>query len=721
MSSQHRQDRCIKTNLLQALVLSLALLTCLTSTLTQADTPDFNIKNGSHAPKLIASIDDQTLSISQQGTSLLGPLNASQYYTRNLHDSFDNVANTNFSAYAYNDDVVDAFIVDHQLLVVAKERGITKVAITAENKHGSMIDWFVVTVEGSDASSQSSAQATSTGSPGFNESLFYVPANRSSGIEVHFPLIDANEATYKVYPALPLGLRFDTTSAVLNGSLQDALDDRNLHYYIAIDHSGQVAVQRFALYESNRTDRAFLYATEPNQSRSSMLDTYVAQIGLPQSFSVSRYLNNPPGNLPTRQALASRAPMSSRYLQAEQTSIRQQFLHGWTSALHSRFRNESNDATLQDQSSMTVWQYASTRSRGNINFSSQRPGSQRTGIYVGFDAQLEENWTTGLSVGFDHDSIATSHPIAPNSSKLGMTPAMTTVSPYARWHDGDGSEIWGMVGFGRDNSTYGSRSLTNRTGLLDNAVVLGAIGWRQLLGSRDNIEVATVGDFGFVMPLSTESDTHTPNSLREAMTQSVRAGIEMSYAGEQIQPYFGISGLVDSNPIGYGTSLEAIGGVRYTSLFGITVEAEGRTHAPQWLNEQRAWVVSVAAHVDPGHQGRGLALSIAPRYGVNAYGLDGISSNPYSMYDRRNQLSPYGRNMTMSGTLSYGMPFGGSGVITPFGELAISTVNETRMGVRFELNPSLNKLLDFQIAGIQSRTYRNDLDKGVDLQLRLVF
>ena len=682
-----------------------------------AEALEFGVKNGSHSPKLIASIEDQTLSISAKSLESLGPLDASEYYSRDLHESFTNVSRADFSAYVYNDEVVDAFVIDHQLMVVAKSIGLSKVAITAENDHGAMIDWFVVTVEANKRTRNNSD------APVFTESLHYIPVNRTAGIEVHFPMIKNAKTTYSIHPALPSGLRFHSRTAVLNGSLEAALsEDAESHYYVAIVESGQVGVQRFALYESVRTDKAFLFAERPLQPRPSVFDTYTTSLGTQSHHYARKYQPTRSSTLGSRTVLASRAPIPSQVLLSEQTSIRQQFLHGLTSALHSRFRRESDGSSLHDQNSMTVWQYASSRTRSNLNSPRHRAGAHRTGIYVGFDAQLEDNWTTGLSIGFDHDraSAADLNVASPNRSKS-FTPAMTTVSPYARWQDGQGSEIWGMLGFGRDNISVKGYPRTQRLTVIDNTLMIGAIGWRQLLGSRDSLEVATVGDAGFVMPLNSVVSGNEQNSLSEAITQTVRAGIEMSYAGEQVQPYFGISGMVDGNATESGTSLEAMGGIRYTSLKGVTVEAEGRTHAPQWLNEQRAWVVSVAAHVDPGHQGQGLALSIAPSYGINTTGFGRHSLNQYALYDRRSQASLYNNMWTMSGTLSYGMPFGGTGVITPFGELAVSTVNETRMGVRFELGSRLDKLLDFEIAGTQSRTYRNALDKGVDLQLRFVF
>ena len=686
------------------------------SGILHADPIDFGITNDSNAPKLIGSIDDQSLFIDQDQQQSLGPIDAQQLYVRDLTLTFTSGSETSFSAYVYNEEVVDAFVLDDQLVVIAKEPGDSQIAITARNKHGSMIDWFEVTVK---RNKQATDNASSTQPTAFSSALQLVSVNGFSDSNIQLPTIPGDSTTYMIFPSLPAGLRFDTANAVLSGRLQSHIEDQRF-FLAGVSGEREISIQRFTLYEELGSNRAVLYATKPSQVNNAYLNSLVT-FSSRRPYPLSRYATSEPVTVTTsgRARLASRAPQNPNMAMTMRLSVRQQFLSGLQNAMHSRFRNSSFDDSLDEQDSVTFWQYANTRGLGN---SSTSPNSalKRTGIYIGFDTEIEENWTTGLTIGIDRGRSQSGNPNLAHDTSANPS-ALTAFSPYARWQDEDGSEVWGMVGFGRDNTVQTNYGRARSTNVIDNELVIGAVGWRQLLGSIDNMRLATVGDAGFVIPLDSNTAAIRPNSLQEAMTQSIRAGIEMSYAGERMQPYFGISGFLGGSSIETDSSLEAMGGVRYTSLHGFTVEAEGRTLATQNFSRDRAWVFSVAARLDPGQRGQGLSLSIAPTYGMNtrAIGSYGTVSNPY--YSQHNRLLSYDNIWTMSGTLSYGVPVRGAGVITPFGELAISTLNETRMGVRFELNSKIDKLLDFEIAGVQSRTYRNSLDKGIDVQLRLVF
>ena len=101
---------------------------------------------------------------------------------------------------------------------------------------------------------------------------------------------------------------------------------------------------------------------------------------------------------------------------------------------------------------------------------------------------------------------------------------------------------------------------------------------------------------------------------------------------------------------------------------------------------------------------------MTPDYSISYRGYEGTN------------LYGTGENIwAMSGSVSYGVPLGGTGVITPFGQFAISTLNQTRMGVRVALNSNLDRLFNLEIASVLSRFDQQELAKGVDIQLRLVF
>ena len=386
--------------------------------------------------------------------------------------------------------------------------------------------------------------------------------------------------------------------------------------------------------------------------------------------------------------------------------------------MHSRFRDLSLRSRGSESGSSTLWNYASTR----YTTDSSRTGIEPTGIYVGFDTQLEENLTTGVTIGFDSQGFNNTSLQNSNRTRDFDSTNLSSVMPYARWHDGSGGEIWGVLGVARDFSQYdGIRSSDAESN--NRNLLMGAVGWRHPIGSTGNVHLATVGDAGLTIPLRPSVIDSGTELLSRIGSRSLRAGLEMSFTGEQVQPYVGLSGRVNSNPLTRDTNLEALGGVRYTSLSGLTFEAEGRALSAQDALEASELVFSVAAHLDPGLRGEGLALSVAPMYGINPsrFLTTPNQSIGYKPYEDPGLSATGEYAWAMRGSLSYGVPIGGTGVITPFGQIAISTLDQTRMGVRVALNSNLDRLFNLEIASVLSRFDQQEFEKGVDIQLRLVF
>ena len=659
------------------------------------------------APRLLDAIDDVTLFLNPQYVDSAGPVPSQRIYLRDLHLSFGDLSDQKFSAYPYDKTVADAWIVENYLIVLAKSVGSAQVAVTASNGYGSMIDWFIVHVEERAAEQVSDHLQTD-----LQAEFRAAPSSFTNEIALQLPEIAGESAKYRISPELPPGLIYDDTNKTIRGRLEGAIPS-STYYWIGVSAKG-VSIQQFGFVTLKETDveaRKPITSSQILSFDASISPSFTADS---KNLASSRSSSAAPA-APTETVAASRPfrPQSGGDL-----SVHQNLLYGVTSAMHSRFRDLSLYEATTESSTYTLWNYASTR----YSVDSSSAGMEPSGIYVGFDTKLEKNLTTGLTIGFDSQGFTNAS--LRNSSRFPERAGINLASilPYARWHDGRGAEIWGVLGVARDLSEFDSSYSTN-SDLRNSNLLLGAVGWRQLLGSTGNLHIATVGDAGLTIPLGRDVLESNSTLLPQTSSRSLRAGLEMSFSGEQVQPYVGLSGRVNSNPETRDTTLEALGGVRYTSLGGLTFKAEGRALSAQNVFEDPELVFSVAAHLDPGLPGEGLALSVAPMYGINRTGLAANlpSTRNYSGFNG-SSFHVIGENMwAMSGSLSYGLPVGSTGVITPFGQIAISTLNQTRMGVRVALNSNLDRLFNLEIATVQSRFDQQEFDKGVDIQLRLVF
>lgn len=665
------------------------------------------IESSVPAPELLEAIPDQTLYLNSPQVDTGGPVASQRVFLRDLHLSFGDSPNQRFSAYPYDKSIADAWIVDNFLIVLAKSTGSAQVAVTASNEVGSMIDWFVVHVE-----ERTDEQVPEQEEIAFKYEFSIAPISTTSDNTLRLPMLSEASAHYRLVPDLPSGLIYDDVNKVIRGRV-DGVISNSPFYWIGVTDRG-AAIQQFAFVP--RKDPAI---DSPRVSSGS-LAVLTFENALTHSVtelpnSVDTRASGSNRGAPTTTVAASRP---YRPQSVNEFSAHQSLLYGVTSAMHSRFRDLSLRPHGSESGSSTLWNYASTRYTPD----SSRTGIEPTGIYVGFDTELEENLTTGVTIGFDSQGFNKTSLQSSSQTRDFASTNLSSVMPYARWHDGSGGEIWGILGVARDFAHYDGIPSSDPESSGRN-LLMGAVGWRHLIGSTGNVHLATVGDAGLTIPLRPsvlDSDTEL---LSRIGSRSLRAGLEMSFSGEQIQPYVGLSGRVNSNPLTRDATLEALGGVRYTSLSGLTFEAEGRALAARDAFEDSELVFSVAAHLDPGLRGEGLALSVAPMYGSNPSRLM-TTLDPSIGYVR---YEDSGLNATgeyvwaMRGSLSYGVPVGGTGVITPFGQIAISTLDQTRMGVRVALNSNLDRLFNLEIASVLSRFDQQQFEKGVDIQLRLVF
>lgn len=664
------------------------------------------------APKLLNAIEDQTLLLDPKRSGREGPVAPSQFFWRDLKDSFGNTSQSEYSAYPYDKAVADAWIVDDYLIVLGKSPGSVQIAVTASNKHGSMIDWFIVHVEAGALSTDRARFETA-----FDYELSTTYASPEVDLYLRLPPLDNATATYGIVPTLPSGITFDEQRKIIHGRLAEGT---SVHYWIAVSSEQAPQIQRFRL-ELLTADRTVTQNTLVSMPTSSF--EMLVPAGLTSTYP-NVAPQRPIANGTSTDVPTVAASMPSQTTAYESFANQLNFLASLSNSMHARQRQLSELGASSLQPRQTHWSYASVGYGAQLNRGLRRK-VEPSGIYVGIDSQVNQQFGTGLTLGYRGVVASNLQDTDLRQSVDGELDAFASVMPFASWEAESGTSVWGVLGVLRDPS-FSSRSRLShpRTEILGQDLFLGAMGWRQPIGSADAIQLASIGDVGMTVPLRSDLLEDGLLDYLDTGTRRMSAGLEMSFRYDsQLYPYVGVNRHVSIEPDSLNSALEALGGIRYATLNGLTLEAEGRALAPNNVFENPDLLLSIAARLDPGLRGEGFAFSVAPVYGVSGSPFATTSNLFMPYYQPIHSRSPryrYSRDWMMSGSLSYGLNIGG-GVVTPFGQIAVSTLNETRMGVRVAMDSKMDRLFNLEIATVKSRFQQQAIDKGIDIQLRFVF
>ena len=158
-----------------------------------------------------------------------------------------------------------------------------------------------------------------------------------------------------------------------------------------------------------------------------------------------------------------------------------------------------------------------------------------------------------------------------------------------------------------------------------------------------------------------------------------------------------------------GTGVEAGAGVSYAGD-GVTVEGFVRGLVAHEERGYEEWGAGLSVDVEPGADGRGLSLSLAPSWGETANGTDRLWSA-----DGGGDLAPggaarlwsadgggelasgeaSGASRRLDAEVGYGLGApGGRGVVTPWVGLELAEERSWRAGARWQLSPDIVLSLD---------------------------
>ena len=261
---------------------------------------------------------------------------------------------------------------------------------------------------------------------------------------------------------------------------------------------------------------------------------------------------------------------------------------------------------------------------------------------------------------------------------------ITAVYPYVGWSLDDRAEFWTIVGLGTGEAASrregGPATDEEGTGL---SMRLGLAGTRVALGQAQGFALALRGDAGFVQ-LVTDDGLRAVEGL-EVNAQRVRAGVEASWPtpvrSGVFTPFVDLGGRWDAGDGATGGGLEVAGGFRYRAPT-VGVEVKARTLALHGADGYRESGLAATAFLEPAGSGRGLRLSLTPRWGTPDWTGRLWRSDAGSAGPRGDEPA-----WTVDGRAGYGLGLrGGPGAATPFAEWGLSRDgrDRTRVGVAYE-------------------------------------
>ena len=309
-----------------------------------------------------------------------------------------------------------------------------------------------------------------------------------------------------------------------------------------------------------------------------------------------------------------------------------------------------------------------------------------------------EHWLTGVALAYSEGDGSFSQVEAAGGD---VDSTLTSVHPYVAYALSDRVRLWGMVGYGSGSLQL---KLAEQDAMdTDLAMTMGALGMRGSLlepsQQEGGMQLAVRSD---VLWLRMDSAAVAGMAATEAEVSRLRLVLEGSRpvvlaSGGLLIPTLEVGLRHDGGDAETGSGVEVGGSLRYTSAWGLSVEASVRGLLAHEASDYREWGASGALRFDPGQQGLGLTASIVPTWGSAASGVNRLWGQPQASglaVDNALATAAAGR---LDAELGYGLvALQGRGLLTPYARMALSEGSEQawHLGARLGLAESLNVSLE---------------------------
>ncbi len=294
--------------------------------------------------------------------------------------------------------------------------------------------------------------------------------------------------------------------------------------------------------------------------------------------------------------------------------------------------------------------------RGDLGTFAGRPepgmgyeGELRTG-WLGVDARAGA-WVMGLALSHGTGEADYDFTDGGVSGQGRLETSLTALYPYGRWTLSEGLEVRGVLGAGSgearhrlDDGAGGGNGSNERSDL---SMWMGSLGLRRAFPSLGEIDLAARADASLARMETGDGPAHEHIANLTADSWRLRAGLEASRrfaldGDAALEPFVEAAARRDGGDGLKGTGLEIAGGLRYTAP-RLHIEMRGRwlaSHSEEGAEESG---VSVTARMGPGARGRGLSLSLSPRWGAGTGGRGGAVAGRVAGSGRSGWCGGHGR------------------------------------------------------------------------------
>ena len=376
---------------------------------------------------------------------------------------------------------------------------------------------------------------------------------------------------------------------------------------------------------------------------------------------------------------------------------------------------EGSGATAPEPLLWSVW------GRGDLGSFAGRPepgmryeGELVTG-WLGVDVRAVP-WVVGLAVSHGTGAADYRFDSGADSGQGRLETTLTALYPYGRWTPLHGLELRAVVGAGLGEAAHRLDGGPRETSAL--TMLMASAGLHQELAALAGIDLAVRADASLARMVTEDGpdfvDGVTADSWR------LRAGLEASRRfalgnNAELELFVEAAARQDGGDGLEGTGLEVAGGLHFTATW-LHLEARGRWLAAHSEEGAEELGVSVTARMGPGSHGRGLSLTLNPRFGAGTDGAVALWRD-----ELPTATDPARRTATaMDARIGYGVGLAQHGLLTPFAEtgLAGEDGRRLRLGTRFEAS-QVN--LDLELAGEHRESGTAEPEQRLSLDARLRF
>ena len=307
--------------------------------------------------------------------------------------------------------------------------------------------------------------------------------------------------------------------------------------------------------------------------------------------------------------------------------------------------------------------------------------------FIGADV-AHDDWLAGVALGVSEGSGG--YTLADGGDSATMKSSLNAIYPYARLSLGQGTDVWAAAGLGE--GTLELIQASGRRYRPDISMRMGAIGAHKPLNESEDPGALMVSGRADAFWVRTESEqVHGPGGNLEAsraevtrMRIALDADREFGIGAGTLTPSVTVGLRHDGGDAETGTGLEVRSAVKFASG-GLSIEGAVQGLAAHEDADYEEWGTSVTARLEPGANGRGLSLRIAPSIGA-------ATNVGHRLWTTEGQLALGGRRFEserrIEAELGYGVGLRANrGVVTPYSGVALGDAGNRawRIGARWEV------------------------------------